>query len=44
MRATAAAPAIRCRYPEYELIGEPEVRHVPDDPQALSAAHLSSMR
>jgi hypothetical protein len=35
------APGIRCRYADYELVGAPEVRHVPDDPLANSAAHLA---
>jgi hypothetical protein len=34
-------PAICCHYPEYELIGAPEVRVVPEDKLALSAAHLA---
>ena len=33
--------AIRCRYADYELIGAPEVRRVPDDPLALSPAHFA---
>jgi hypothetical protein len=40
-RYACQAPEIRCRYPDYELIGAPEVRFVPDDPMALSAAHLA---
>jgi hypothetical protein len=32
---------IRCRYSDYELVGAPEVRRVPDDPLSLSAAHLA---
>jgi hypothetical protein len=40
-RYVCEAPAIRCRYPDYVLIGAPEVRRVPDDPLALSAAHLA---
>jgi hypothetical protein len=39
-RYVCQAPEIRCRYEDYELLGAPEVRHVPDDPLALSAAHL----
>jgi hypothetical protein len=31
-RYVCPAPEIRCRYPEYELIGPPEIRHVSDDP------------
>ena len=27
-RYVLEAPAIRCRYPEYELVGAPEIRHV----------------
>jgi len=27
-RYVLEAPAIRCRYPEYELISPPEIRHV----------------
>jgi len=27
-RSVLEASAIRCRYPEYELIGPPEIRHV----------------
>jgi len=27
-RYVLEAPAIRCQYPEYELIGAPEIRHV----------------
>ncbi len=33
-RYRCEAPEIRCRYPDFELIGRPEVRQVPDDPQA----------
>jgi len=40
-RYVCEAPEIRCRYTEYELVGAPEVRLVPDDPLALSAAHLA---
>lgn len=29
-RYVLEAPAIRCRYPEYDLIGPPEIRHVDD--------------
>ena len=29
-RHVLAAPEIRCRYSDYELIGAPEIRHVPD--------------
>ena len=32
-RYVLEAPAIRCKYPEYELIGAPEIRHV--NPDAL---------
>jgi len=32
-RYVLEAPAIRCQYPEYELIGAPEIRHV--DPHAI---------
>lgn len=32
---------IRQRYAEWEITGEPEIRHVPDDPLALSAAHVA---
>lgn len=39
-RYVCDAPEIRCRYADFELVGTPEVRHVPDDPAALSAAHL----
>ncbi len=35
------APAIRCRYPDGELVGTGERRTVPDDRLALSAAHLA---
>jgi len=27
-RYVCEAPEIRCRYPDYELVGAPEVRHV----------------
>jgi hypothetical protein len=40
-RYVCEAPEIRCPYGDYELVGAPEVRHVPDDPLALSAAHLA---
>lgn len=40
-RYVSEAPEIRCRFPEYELVGAPEVRELPDDPLALSAAHLA---
>lgn len=30
-RYRCQAPEIRCRYTDYELIGKPEVRHVPVD-------------
>ena len=29
------------RYREWEIMGPPEIRHVPDDPLALSAAHVA---
>jgi len=29
-RHALQAPEIRCRYSDYELIGAPEIRHVPD--------------
>lgn len=29
------------RYREWEITGPPGIRHVPDDPLALSAAHVS---
>jgi len=29
-RYVLEAPAIRCQYPEYELISPPEIRHVSD--------------
>jgi hypothetical protein len=32
---------IERHYPEHQLIEPPEVRHVPDDPHANSAAHLA---
>jgi hypothetical protein len=32
-RYVLQAPAIRCRYPEYELISPPEIRHV--DPRVI---------
>ena len=32
------------RYAQYELIEPPEVRHVPDDPDAMSVAHLARPR
>jgi hypothetical protein len=40
-RYVLEAPAIRCRYPDGELVGKPERRQVPDDRYALSAAHLA---
>jgi hypothetical protein len=40
-RYVLQAPAIRCRYPDYEIAGPAEVRHVPDDPLALSAAGVA---
>jgi len=40
-RYVSEAPEIRCRYADYELIGASEIRYVPDDPMALSAAHLA---
>ena len=40
-RYVLEAPAIRCRYGDYELVGPPEIRRVPDGPLALSAAHLA---
>jgi len=40
-RYVCEAPEIRCRYPDYELVGAPEVRHVPDDRLALTAVHLA---
>jgi hypothetical protein len=30
-RHVLEAPAIRCKYPEYELITPPEIRHVDPD-------------
>jgi hypothetical protein len=30
-RYVLEAPAIRCHYPDYELIGTPEIRHVGDE-------------
>jgi len=38
-RYVCEAPEIRCRYPDHELIGAPEVRRVPDDRYANSAAY-----
>ncbi len=40
-RYRCEAPEIRCRYSDYELIGAPEVRRVPDDPLANSAAQVA---
>lgn len=40
-RYVCAAPEVQCRYAEYELIGEPELRRVRHDPLALNAAHLA---
>ena len=40
-RYVCEAPEIRCRYCDYELVGPAELRHVPDNPLALSAAHLA---
>jgi len=40
-RYVCEPPEIRCRYSDYALVGAPEVRHLPDDPLALSAAHLA---
>jgi len=40
-RYVLEAPAIRCQYSDYELIGAPEIRRVPDPTLALSAAHFS---
>ena len=31
-------------YPQHQLIEPPEERHVPDDPEAMSAAHLARRR
>lgn len=42
-RYRSEAPAIRCRYPDYELL-DPEIRHVPDDPFALQASHVARAR
>jgi hypothetical protein len=40
-RYVCQAPEIRCRYSDYALVGAPDVRHVPDDLLASSAAHLA---
>jgi hypothetical protein len=40
-RYVAERDVIAHRSAQFELIGEPETRHVPDDPNALSAAHLA---
>ena len=40
-RYVLEAAAIRCRYCDYELVGPPERRIVPDDALALSAAHVA---
>jgi hypothetical protein len=29
------------RYAEWEIVGEPEIRHVPDDPTTLTASHVA---
>jgi hypothetical protein len=40
-RYAAERAEIERRYAQFEIVGEPETRHVPDDPNALSAAHLA---
>ena len=40
-RYVAELHEIEQRYAEWEIIGEPEIRQVPDDPLALSAAHVA---
>lgn len=40
-RYVAEPIELRCRYRDFELVGPPEIWHVPDDPLALSAAHLA---
>jgi hypothetical protein len=41
-RYVATKEEIGARYASYELLGAPEVREVPDDPQRLSASHLQA--
>ena len=40
-RYVLEAPAIRCRYSDFELVGPPERRTVPDDPLSLTAAGVA---
>jgi hypothetical protein len=35
-RHVLEAPAIRCRYPDYEIFGVAEIRHVPHRPAQFS--------
>jgi hypothetical protein len=40
-RYVAEREQIERRYAQYEIVGEPETRRVPDDRNALSAAHFA---
>ena len=40
-RYRAEEHEIRARYGTFRLVGEPEIREVPDDPLVLTAGHLA---